>query len=76
MPDFPILSNRKAWQCPGPKYVTLNLPENNALLGKAKIYVRLRPSVDKAGTPSSYDGGSIDTDQPSQLNYFAIRYNK
>ena len=76
VPDFPILSNRKAWQCPGPKYVTLNLPENNALLGKAKIYVRLRPSVDKAGTPSSYDGGTIDTGQPSQLNYFAIRYNK
>ena len=76
VPDFPIISNRKAWQSPGPRYVTLNLPDNTNLLGKATIYVRLRPSEDKAGTPSSYDGGSIDSGGVNQMNYFAIRYNK
>ena len=76
VPDFPIISNRKIWQCPGPKYMTFNLPEDSGLLGKDQVFVRLRPTSDKAGTASSYDGGTIDSSQPNQLNYFAIRYNK
>ena len=76
VPDFPIISNRKIWQSPGPKYMTINLPMNTNLVGKANVYVRIRPSQDKAATTNTYDGGSIDGAIVSQMNYFAIRYNK
>lgn len=76
VPDFPILSNRKPWQCPGPKYMSFNLPENSRLLDKTEVFVRLRPTVNQAGTPNDYDGGSIVENREAVLNYFAIRYNK
>lgn len=74
-PDFPILSNRKPWQCPGYKYVSVTLPFDSAMFGQTEVYVRLRPSSDAAGEPNSYDGGKIGTKE-TELNYFAIRYNK
>lgn len=76
VPDFPILSNRKPWQCPGPKYMSFNLPENNAILDRTEVFVRLRPTVNQAGTPNDYDGGSILENRETVINYFAIRYNK
>lgn len=76
VPDFPILSNRKAWQCPGPKYMSFTLPEDSSMLGKEKVYVRMHPANTKAGTPNSYDDGEIVSTCTSEMNYFAIRYNK
>lgn len=76
VPDFPIQSNRKAWQCPGYKYISFTLPYDQAMVGKDKVYVRMHPSENKAGTADSYDGGKIDVNLKSQLNYFAIRCNK
>lgn len=76
VPDFPILSNRKAWQCPGPKYVSITLPEDYELLDKTQVFVRMHPSSSSAGEPGSYDGGTIVSGRESCLNYFAIRYNR
>lgn len=76
VPDFPILSNRMPWQCPGPKYVSITLPEDPALLGRSAAYVRMRPISTAAGTISSYDSGEIVSGRETELNYFAIRYNK
>ena len=76
VPDFPILSNRKPWQCPGPKYMTFTLPHDSRLLDNSKVMVRMHPKNTSAGTPESYDGGIIDKEIKSQINYFAIRYNK
>ncbi|MBQ8839255.1 MAG: BACON domain-containing protein [Bacteroidales bacterium] len=76
VPDFPILSNRKPWQCPGPKYMTFTLPRDSGLIDNPKVMVRMHPKNTAAGTPESYDGGEIDREMKSQLNYFAIRYNK
>ena len=75
-PDFPILSNRKPWQCPGYKYVSVTLPDDTSMLGKTEVYVRLRPRSSAAGEASSYDGGSIVSGKETEMNYFAIRYNK
>jgi len=76
VPDFPILSNRKAWQCPGPKYVSITLPEDETMLGQALVYVRMHPSSNLAGEPGSYDGGTIVSGRESCMNYFAVRYKK
>lgn len=76
VPDFPILSSRMPWQCPGPKYVSVTLPEDSALLGRSAVYVRMRPTSSVAGTITTYDGGEIVSGRETELNYFAIRYNK
>jgi len=76
VPDFPILAQRKMWQCPGPKYCSFTLPNDAGILGRDNFYVRLRPTSNKAGTTDSYDSGEVVSNMPSQLNYFAIRYNK
>ena len=56
--------------------MTFNLPENSALLGKSKVYVRLKASSQQAGTMDSYDAGAVSSGSQSALNYFAVRYNK
>lgn len=76
VPDFPILSNRKSWQCPGPKYISVTLPEDDRLLDNECVRVRLRPISTIAGSPGSYDGGKVINGRQTELNYFAIRYNK
>ena len=76
VPDFPIRSNAKQWQCPATKYMSFNLPEDPELLDKDEVYVRMHPANTKAGTPDSYDGGEIVSTRVSELNYFAVRYNK
>lgn len=76
VPDFPVLSNRKAWQCPAPKYISITLPEDPALLDNSQLRIRLRPYVNKGGNSTTYDGGSIISGKESAMNYFAIRYNK
>lgn len=76
VPDFPILSNRMPWQCPGPKYVSITLPEDTSLLGQSEVYIRLRPTSNVAGTIGTYSGGEIVSGRETELNYFAVRYNK
>lgn len=76
VPDFPIRSSRRAWQCPGYKNISFTLPADNTLLGKAKVYIRMHPVDKRAGTSTTYDGGTINTTLKSQLNYFAVRCNK
>ena len=76
VPDFSVLYKKRVWQCPGFKMVTCTLPQDNELLGKDKVMVRLIPASTKAGTMDSYDGGSVNSTSKSALNYFAIRYNK
>ena len=76
VPDFPIVYKKRTWQCPGYKMMTFNLPENSALLGKSKVYVRLKASSQQAGTMDSYDAGAVSSGSQSALNYFAVRYNK
>ena len=76
VPDFPIVYKKRTWQCPGYKMMTFNLPENPALLGKAKVYVRMKPSGSQAGTMDTYDAGTVTAASQSAMNYFSIRYNK
>ena len=76
VPDFPIVYKRKPWQCPGFKMFSFTLPKDERLLGKDKVFLRLIPADNRAGTEDSYDGGTIVSSQYSALNYFAIRYNK
>ena len=75
VPDFVSGANRKVYQNPGIKYITVNLPD--AMLGKENVYVRLKPSNTKVGSASSYDGGSkFVSSTYNGINYVAIRYNK
>ncbi len=76
VPDFPSSYNRRAWQCPGFKYVTVTLPEDSSLLDKDAVYVRLRPLLDEGGSANSYDGAKTNSAAQSAINYFSIRYNK
>ena len=76
VPDFPIRSSRRAWHCPGYKYISFTLPHDTDLVGKEKVFVRMHPVNKQAGTATTYDSGTIDATLKSQLNYFAIRCNK
>jgi hypothetical protein len=76
VPDFPIVYKKRPWQCPGYKMMTFNLPEDSALLGKEKVYVRMKPANQSAGTFDTYDTGTVTATAQSALNYFAVRYNK
>lgn len=76
VPDFPIVYKKRSWQCPGFKMMTFNLPEDSALLGKEKVYVRMKPANQSAGTMDTYDTGTVTATSQSALNYFAVRYNK
>ena len=73
VPDFPPISNRQVWQLPGVKYINFTLPD--AVLGKEKIYVSLRPLDNRAGTKNNYEDGTIagDTDHFNAINYFSVR---
>jgi len=74
VPDFVVPATKKVYQIPGPKYQSVNLPDN--VIGKGKVYVRLIPASTKAGNTTSYDSGVITLARYSSINYFSIRYNK
>ncbi len=74
VPDFVIPATKKVWQLPGPKYQSVNLPDE--VIGREKVYVRLIPASSKAGNSTSYDSAAISQARSSSMNYFAIRYNK
>ena len=74
VPDFVDKANRRVFQLPGTKFITVNLPDE--LLGKDRVYIRLRPMSTRVGTASSYEGStSIESDRYNAINYVAIRYN-
>lgn len=74
VPDFVDKANRRVFQLPGTKYITVNLPDE--LIGKDKVYVRLRPTSTRGGTAASYEGSTtIPSDRYNAINYVAIRYN-
>jgi len=75
VPDYIMVGNPRVWQYAGPKYVTATFPSDADIWGKDKVYVRLRPSADIAGTEDSYSGGTIVSTRYSALNYFSVRYN-
>ena len=75
VPDFVDKANRRVYQLPGTKFITVNLPDE--ALGQERIYVRLKPKDATTGTASSYNGGtSIKSGCYNAINYVAIRYNK
>ena len=74
VPDFVDKANRRVFQLPGTKFITVNLPDE--LLGKDRVYVRLRPTSTKCGTASSYEGSTtLVSSCYNAINYVAIRYN-
>ena len=74
VPDFVDKANRRVHQLPGIKYITVNLPDD--MLGKDKVYVRLRPTSTKGGKDSAYEGSTtIPSSCYNAINYVAIRYN-
>ena len=74
VPDFVNSANLRAFQLPGIKYITVNLPDE--ILGKEKVYVRLKPKDTKVGGASYDDGAKIESVAYNGINYVAIRYNK
>ena len=56
------------------KNTNIELPLD--LLGKDTVYLRLIPSVNKAGTTTAYDATTINNSKKSGLMYVSIRYNK
>ena len=73
VPDFVNSANLRVFQLPGIKYITVNLPDE--ILGKEKVYVRLKPKDTKVGGASYDDGSTIASDAYNGINYVAIRYN-
>lgn len=57
---------------PGEKNLSFELP--NEILGRECVYIRLIPTVNKAGTKTSYDSGTIGN-YWSQIGYLTILYN-
>ena len=75
VPDFVKSGNMHVFQMPGIKYITVTLPDE--VFDNDKVYVRLIPKADsKAGTTSSYYGGSVKEAAHNAINYVAIRCNK
>lgn len=76
-PDLVQWSPTQYEQVPGWKNINVELPLE--MLDKSEVYIRLVPSVNKAGTtksPWSYDGGTIQGGRNNTIPYLSIRYNK
>jgi hypothetical protein len=70
-----IDSNTKHFQCLGFKQMDFPLPLE--ILGKDKVYIRLRPASKKASNGENYDGASFgQKGNGNAIGYLAIRYNK
>lgn len=76
VPDFPIVANKRSWQCPGHKYISVTLPSDADIWDKEQVCIRLIPTQNTAGSADAYDGAAIVSGQDTSLNYFAVRYNK
>ena len=76
VPDFPIVVNKRSWQCPAHKYVSFTFPEDADVWGKERVCIRLIPTQNTAGSVDAYDGAAIVSGQDTSMNYLAVRYNK
>ena len=74
VPDVVNWSNTLYEQLNAWKNTNIELPLD--LLGKDTVYLRLIPSVNKAGTTTAYDATTINNSKKSGLMYVSIRYNK
>ncbi len=72
VPDIADWSNTLSTQSAGFKEMSVNLPAS--LMGKDKIYIRLIPTKNSAGSTKAYDGQPIT--EKSMLSYVCIRCNK
>lgn len=72
VPDITDWSNTLSTQSAGFKEMSFNLPVS--LMGKDKIYIRLVPTKNSAGSSKKYDGASIT--EKSMLSYVSVRCNK
>lgn len=73
VPDIVSWDNTLLSQLSGWKNINFSLPAT--LMGKDNVYVRLRVNSNKAGTASSYDGGTIVSTAANVITYLSIRYN-
>jgi len=74
VPDIASWDNTLLTQLSGWKNINVPLPLS--LLAQSTVYIRLRPRDNKAGTSSTYDGGTINTSAANTISYLSIRYNK
>ena len=76
VPDFTVVYKKRSWQCPGFKYVSVNLPEDSSMLGREALYIRLRPVSSSCGSMDAYDGQPFVSTRESAMNYLSVRYNR
>lgn len=74
IPDIVNWNNTLLHQTAGPKYMNFRLPL--AMLGKSKVYIRLRPAKDLASNGQTYATVRIVESKNAAFTYAAIRYNK
>ena len=83
IPDVSVWSNTLFSSIVAFKSINFDLPLE--MLGKAEVYVRLRPVSDVCSDGSEYansvlkespHGSALYAEHASTLSYFAIRYNK
>lgn len=74
VPDGVVNGQERDWQLPAFKQYDFALPLE--ILGKEKVFIRLRPSSKDTNTGYFGEGSIADgTDSGNGIDYFAIRYN-
>ena len=74
VPDVVVNGQERDWQLPAFKQYDFALPLE--ILGKEKVFIRLRPSSKDTNTGYFGEGSIADgTDSGNGIDYFAIRYN-
>ncbi|WP_337756754.1 DUF5689 domain-containing protein [Alistipes sp.] len=83
IPDVSVWSNTLYSSCVAYKCINFELPQE--ILGQPNVYIRLRPTSDLCSDGSDYanarlnqskSGAALAAEHSSNLEYFAIRYNK
>ena len=83
IPDVSVWSNTLYSSCVAYKGIDFELPQE--ILGHENVYIRLRPTSDLCSDGSDYanarlnqsaSGAALASEHSSNLEYFAIRYNK
>ena len=72
VPDITEWANTLPTQSAGFKEMSFNLPVS--LMDKEKLYIRLIPTRNSAGSGTAYDGQAIT--EKSMLSYLSVRCNK
>ena len=83
IPDVSVWANTLYSSCVAYKSIDFELPQE--ILGHENVYIRLRPTSDLCSDGSDYanarlnqskSGAALAAEHSSNLEYFAIRYNK